>query len=262
MTNQKTPSTEIKHLLSLLGGQYEHLPKIAAETFRSLGKERATHFTSLANDWIDILSVILDTYCKDKPSNSLMYFYFSSALFKEVHWFQLLFLAGNYAFLNRNLRFVWEMIFRAYYVDTYVRESPCDPKPPGPTLDDKIKWLAQHERKMFQWNRFMKPRLRQLLPQAAGTEIEQHYKSLWNKLNEYVHPSKALLDKMVVDVPESLITDRFDREWALETTETASMIFGLVWLAVISTFPESAELLAQKRLRLDYPIVTAALKNS
>jgi len=173
-----------------------------------------------------------------------MYIYFSG-LFKEVHWFQLLFLAGNYPLLHRSLRFVWEMIFRAYHVDTYVRESPDNPEPPGPTVDDKIEWLARHEQGMFRWGEFMKPTLQRLLPQAKDKEIEKCY-TLWNKLNDYVHPSKALLDRMVADVPGSLMINSFDKEWASETIETAAMIFDLVWLAVISRFPRCAGLLAPK----------------
>jgi len=259
MPNQETSPTEVDHFLSFLGEQYEHLREIAEETFRGLGKERAGYFTSLANDWIDIGGAIRDTYSEDELSNGLMYIYFS-ALFKEVYWLQLLFLAGNYPLLHRSLRYIWEMIFRAYYVDTYARESPDDPEPPGPTVDDKAEWLAQHERKMFQWHKFMQPMLRRLLPQARGTEIEEYYKALWDKLNEYVHPSKALLERMVVDVPGFLVTDSFDKKWALETIEIATVIFDLVWLAVISRFPRCAGSLAQRGLLLEYPIVTAALE--
>jgi len=260
MPNRETSPTEVDHLLSLLGEQYEHLHKVTEETFCGLGKEQAGYFTSLANDWIEIIRAISGIYSEDELFDGLMYIYLSS-LFKEVYWFQLLFLAGNYPLLHRSLRYVWEMIFRAYYVDTYARESPGDPEPPGPTVDDKAEWLAQHEREMFQWGKFMKPTLRRLVPQAKGTEIEEYYKSLWDKLNEYVHPSKALLDRMVVDVPGFLMTDSFDKEWASETIETATMIFDLVWLAVISRFPRCAGLLAQEGLLLEYPIVTAALEN-
>lgn len=248
MTNQETSQVEIAHLLSLLGDQYEYLPKIAEETFRTLGKEQAGHFNSLANDWIEILIAIRDTYSKDELSASLLYIYFYG-LFKEVQWFQLLFLAGNYPLLHRSLRFVWEMIFRAYHADT---------PEPGLTIDGKVNWLVQHEQEMFQW-KFMKRILLQLLPQAKGTEIEEYYKSLWDKLNKYVHPSKALLDRMVVGAPGFLMTDSFDKEWALETIETATMVFDLVWLAAISRFPRCVELLVQKGLLVEYPIVTTVL---
>jgi hypothetical protein len=257
MTDQEISPEHVDHLLSLLGDQYKHLPKIAEETFHSLGKERAGYFTNLANDWIDILSAVLDIYSKHDLSNSLVYLYFNGLL-KEASWFQLLFLVGNYPLIHRSLRYVWEMIFRAHYVDTYPLDAP---EPPGPTIDDKVRWLAHHERRMFRWEDFMKPRLQRLLPQVKDAEIEECYKLLWDRLNEYVHPSKALLDRMVVEAPGSLMTDRFDREWALETIKTATVIFDLVWLVVMSRFPKCAESLAQKGLHLEYPIVTAALKN-
>jgi hypothetical protein len=257
-TNQETQPMEIDHFLTLLGEQYEHLPKIAEQTFHSLGKEHAGYFTNLINDWIDILSAILDTYSKDDLSNSLIYLYFNGLL-KEVTWFQLFFLVGNYPLIHRSLRYVWEMLFRAHYVETYPLDAP---EPPGPTIDDKVRWLAQHERRMFRWEDFMKPRLQRLLPQVKDAEIEKCYKLLWDGLNEYVHPSKALLDRMVIEAPGSLMTDIFDKEWALETIETATTIFDLVWLVVISRFPKCAELLAQKGTHLEYPIIAAALENS
>jgi hypothetical protein len=257
MTNQETSPTGSDHLLSFLEEEYETLHKIAEETCRSLGEEQAMHFINLANDWIDILSAVLDTYSKDELSNSLMYIYFNGLL-KEVRWFQLLFFSSNYPLLHRNLRFVWEMIFRAYHVDTYSLDSP---EPPGPTIDDKVEWLAQHETKLFTWDKFMKSTLRQLLHQAEGTEMEECYHLLWKKLNEYVHPSTALLARMVVDVPGFLMTDSFDKEWASETIQAATMIFDLVWVAVISRFPRCAELIVQKGLHLEYPIVTTVLEN-
>jgi len=243
-----------------LEDEYKALRKIAEETFHSLGEEQAMYFINLANDWIEILGAIRDTCSEDEFLNSLMYICFSG-LFKEVRWFQLLFFSGNYPLLYRNLRFIWEMIFRAYYVDTYALESPDAPEPPGPTIDERVEWLAQHERKLFKWDKFVKPTLRQLLPQVEATEMEEYYHLLWDKLNEYVHPSKALLDRMVVGVPGLLMTDSFEKEWASETIEMATMIFDLVWVAVISRFPSCAELIAQKGLLLEYPIVTAALEN-
>jgi hypothetical protein len=261
MADRETPQVATGQLLSLLGGQYKHLFKIAEETFRSLGKEQAGYFINLSNDWIDVLSAILDTYSKDALSESLMYIYFSG-LFKEVHWFQLFFLTGNYPLLQRSLRFVWEMIFRAYYVDTYKHEFTGDQEPPGPTIDDKVDWLGKYELKlkMYKWS-FMRKVLRRLCCQVKDTRIEGHYRSLWGKLNEYVHPSKALLDRMVVGVPGSLMTDIFDEQWALETIKAAQETFDPVWLAVLSRFPKCAESLVQKRLLLEYPMVAAALRD-
>jgi len=260
MTSEEMSPVESDRLLSLFGNQYKHLHDIAQQTLSGLSRKQAGCFPDLGNDWIRVLGAIRDAYPDDELSNSLMYVYFSG-LFKEVYWFQLLFLAGNYPLLHRSLRFVWEMMFRAYHVDTYADEFPDDPDPPGLTVDDKARWLGEHERKMYRWPTFMLPLLYRLLPQAKGTEMEECYERLWDDLNEYVHPSKALLDRMVVDVHGFLVTDRFDKEWALQTINAATTVFDLVWLAVISRFRGCAESLAQTGLHVDYPIVTTMLES-
>jgi hypothetical protein len=88
--------------------------------------------------------------------------------------------------------------------------------------------------------------------------MEECYKSLWDRLNEYVHPSKALLDRMVTWAPESWVRDAFSEEWALETIRTATMVFDLVWMLVISRFSRCADVIAREGLRVDYPITTSA----
>jgi hypothetical protein len=258
--NQEQNSTQVQPLVSLLGLQYEYLQEVAAETVSVLGKEQAGSFTHLANDWMNVSLAISNTYPRDELLRSLVYFYLSG-LSKEVYWFQLLFLSGNYALLHRSLRFVWEMIFRAHYVDTYVQGSDSASAPPGPTLDEKVEWLARHEKEMFRWPDFIRPLFLEFLPQAQGTEMEEFYKSLWDKLNEYVHPSKALLDRMVTWSPESWVRDAFSEEWALETIHTATMVFDLVWVAVLSRFEECANAISQKGLHLEYPLTSSALKH-
>jgi hypothetical protein len=91
--NQEIPA--INPLTALLGLHYEYLQEIAAETVSVLGEEQAGHFTNLANDWMDVLSATSNAYPGDELLGSLVCFYLSG-LFKEVNWFQLLFLCGNY----------------------------------------------------------------------------------------------------------------------------------------------------------------------
>jgi len=96
-----------------LSDAYDRLKEIEQESVLRLGREKAFHFVELANDWIDIQAVISRTYSYNELTQGLVYFYFCP-LFKEVQWFQLHFLSGNYPLLGRGLRFVWEMIYRAF----------------------------------------------------------------------------------------------------------------------------------------------------
>ncbi len=241
-----------KHLF-YLSEVYDRLKEIEQESVLKLGREKAFHFVELANDWIDIQAAISRTYSYNELVQGLVYCYFFS-LFKEVQWFQLHFLSGNYPLLGRGLRFVWEMTYRAYYTDTYAGESP-----PGPSLDDKILWLKQRE-STLRWGNCIHPVLGKVFP-LVEQEVREHYHNLWQSLNRYVHPSVDLVSRMMGE-SALLVTDSFDETWAMEIIQDATEIFDLIWLAVISRFPKCAPLLAQQEYGLVCPLTQAVLEKS
>jgi hypothetical protein len=229
--------------LSYLSQAYDRLKEIEQENVLRFGRARAFHFVELANDWIDIQAAISRTYSYNDLAQGLVYFYFFS-LFKEVQWFQLHFLSGNYPLLGRSLRFVWEMIYRAYYADTYTGESP-----PGPSLGDKILWLGQRE-STLRWDNCISPVLGKILPLVEQEqEGRERYHKLWKGLHKYVHPSVDLVSRMMGE-SALLVTDSFDETWATEIIQDATEVFDLIWLAVISRFPKCAPLLAQQEYGL------------
>jgi hypothetical protein len=173
-----------------------------------------------------------------------------------VQWFQVHFLSGNYPLLGRSLRFVWEMIYRAYYTDTYTGESP-----PGPSLGDKIVWLGQRE-STLRWGNCIYPVLGKVLPIVEQEqEVREHYRKLWQGLHKYVHPSVELVPRMMGE-SALLVTDSFDETWAMEIIQDATEVFDLIWLAVISRFPKCAPLLAQQEYGLVCPLTQAVLEKS
>ncbi|MGE0684833.1 MAG: hypothetical protein AB7P69_28475 [Candidatus Binatia bacterium] len=239
--------------LSYILEVYGRLSEIEQESIHTLSEAQAFHFVELANDWIDIQMAIGHTYSRDELTQSLVFTYFLY-LFKEVQWFQLHFLSGNYPLLGRGLRFVWEMIYRAYYTDTYAGESQ-----PGPSLDDKIVWLEERESTLG-WGNCICPVLGKVFPLAEQEqEVREHYHQLWQRLNRYVHPSVELVSRMMGE-SALLVTDSFDETWATEIIQDATEVFGLIWLAVISRFPKCARLLAQQEHGLVCPLTQSVLK--
>ncbi len=172
-----------------------------------------------------------------------------------MQWFQLHFLSGNYPLLGRGLRFAWELIYRAYYTDTYTGESP-----PGPSLNDKTTWLAQRENKL-RWDNCICPMLSKVLPVVEQEqEVQEYYHALWEKLtSKYVHPSVDLVSRMMGETA-LLITDSFDETWAKEIIQDGTEVFDLIWLAVISRFPRCAPLLAKQEYGLVCPLTQAVLE--
>jgi hypothetical protein len=219
------------------------LAKAQQETFARLGEEKGGHFVNIANDAIDISGAVLGTYRPEIQKLVLLRFF---GMLKEVRWFHLFFLAGNYALLNARLRFVWESMFRAFWADH-------DPTISGLSLDDKAALLRKREKNLG-WDSCIAPTLRQMFPLAAKEQqVLDDYHELWKRLNEYVHPSMNVTDKLL-DPQGLLVLDGFHEEWALETLELGTGVFDLAWLAVLRTFPKAWDKL--DGLSVDYPILS------
>lgn len=236
MSNQPT---------SYLTTVYDYFREIETETIQTLGRENALYFVDLANDWIDIHRAISQSYAQDEQLRSLTFFYFTYVM-KEVNWLQVHFSCGNYPLLGHSLRFLWEMIYRGYHVDSYTGNNP-----PGQTLDLKIHWLEQRK---LNWRNCIGPVLGKVFPLAAQEKnAAERYYALWQTLNSYVHPSADLFSKLVGE-SALLATDRFDAAWATEILAMATQVFDVIWLALLSRFPRTALLLAQNEHGLVCPL--------
>lgn len=214
--------------------QYEWLIEVADQTFEVMGVERASTFVEIINDWIDVNGAILSDYPKNNLLGSVVYVDFLG-LFQQIRWLHILFLGGNYPMVFRNLRFVWELAFRAHHVDKYAFNHPDDPNPPGVTVDEKIEWLQDRERDL-NWGNVIHPTLSSLLPKSAQNSGAGSYRDLWQQMNECVHPTKTIRDKMIEE-STLLLADNFDENWANETLDAATQVFDLIWLTILDRFP-------------------------
>lgn len=234
---------------------FGHFEEIESETVGALGEEKACCFTNIFNDWIDVRASIRDAYADDELSNSAVFAWFTG-LAKEVHWLQLLLLCGNYPLVGRSMRFAWEMIYRAYFADTYDGADG-----PGPSVQKKLDWL-ENRKPRLNWENCLRPVLFQVFPLAEEeTEVGEHYRELWQSLNKYVHPSQELFYRMLDD-SALLVRDGFDEGWAREIMQVATEVFDLIWLAVMGRFPNCAPALEQKGLLKDYPITGLVLSSA
>jgi hypothetical protein len=67
-------------------------------------------------------------------------------LLLELNRQRFAFLGGHYAAVGRSLRYVWELMDRALWADTYAEAHPGDDDLPGPTADDKAEWLRTRKK--------------------------------------------------------------------------------------------------------------------
>jgi hypothetical protein len=244
---------------SFLSQVFERCREIERQTVEVLGEEDADVFVNIWNDSLQFENAIDQIYGHDEWTQSLVavrLWEFS----RELVNLQTLFLCGNYSLLRSRLRFIWEMIFRGFYADTYEKKSPKDPDKPGPSIDDKSVWLENlEEDRGLGWGKLIKPTLCRVCPLAEKeAKVLDYYHKLWTDLNKYVHPTHFLVETMIDR--DVILIDRFSEEWARETVTVATDVFDLIWLAVIARFPGCLEIVAKQDLIVQYPRTKEILK--
>jgi hypothetical protein len=155
------------------------------------------------------------------------------------------------------LRFVWESIFRAYFVEHY----PIGPRrtwdTPGATPDEKVAWLEEHG-KQLRWDTCIEPVLREIFPLAHREEsVCDDVHKRFDYLHQYAHPSAYLLDRML-DESALHVKDGFDEAWARQAVTIGAMVFDLIWLAVFAQHPAAFERVGS--LAGHYPIISHIMK--
>lgn len=212
---------------------------VVEETYRCLDPEDAGHLIEIFNQLLDLDIAIRGTYTANELQRSLLYLRLWESL-KEIVWLQLLFLTGNYLLLHRNLRYVWETMCQTFHIDTHFPG-------PGPGLKfQQFQEAEKQKQKEGKWRelergwRLVKHVFHEAFPEVQGTALEEGYYRTWQRLNQYVHPTKEILDKIFEHGGVALMTNRFDEPWAHETLDITNTVFDFICGLVLTAFPESA----------------------
>ncbi len=203
---------------------YTHLESVRQETISILGQETSFHIIAFhGNTWIDINSWLLTECGKEAQSNIVILEF--QRLFKEIYWLQYIFLNCNYSLIYRNLRFVWELIYRAQYI--LLNQS-------NKNLGDQIDHLASVEKTKYGWN-IIEETLKEVLS-LNDKEIKDEIHPLWDDLNSHVHPSLRQMVLVLDKDPRSLVTDSFNMDLALSTLAAVDRVFDLVYASIFKQF--------------------------
>jgi hypothetical protein len=234
-----------------------NLAPVERKTVRVLGKKKAYYFVNVYLDCVEIIGAIMKAYPEVRRMN--LVFHATTSLMKEIQWLNTLFLSGNYPLVKARLRFNWELIGRAHFIETYQQSDPKKPPTPGPTFGEKLEWWEKYE-KFLNWRNCLEPTLRKVLPLAEKVEeVRDFYHNRLKDLHRYAHPSAYLADRLV---GESGLhhKDNVDKEWAIDTLNAASVVFDVIWLVVLGYYPDAGDRLFGKGLLADYPVVSMVLK--
>jgi len=190
-----------KGLEKTLDNLYRHWKETRRETIAHLSKKEALKIIDFhANNWIDIVGWVSSEHPREEQMNIVNIQFLR--VFKEIYWLQFLFYTGNYPTAYRNLRYIWEMMSQAYYIDTLY---------PGLTLDEQFQQVREMELRTWGWN-VVASTLCKLL-HRKGAKIQAQYKPLWDELNRYVHPSTVQMDLVAEEEFSALVQIHLAKAW-------------------------------------------------
>lgn len=220
----------LKDLEKTLDRLYGHWRKVRRETIRLLGDREALKIVDFhGNNWIDIVGWVSAEYERKEQLN-IVYVQWLR-LFKEIYWLQFLFYTGNYATAYRNLRYMWEMVSQAHYVDS---------KYPALSLDKQFERAKRiEEERVYAW-KVVSSALRRVL-NKPDEEVHALFHPLWDSLNIYVHPSAIQMDMVAEKDFSGLVTDSFSEPLAKELQAVTDEVMDIIYAIVLTKFPKAAE---------------------
>jgi hypothetical protein len=220
-----------------------HYEATVVETATVLGPDAALVFVGFANDAIDIALAVPDAYDREELLHSLVNFDFHATHARIVRM-QYDFISGGYEAVRWALRFTWESIFRAYFVDRFAEMNSRIPNPPGPTLGEKATWQPDRPRSL-NWKTVILPVFRSLYPARSQESLREAFEPVWKRLNAAVHPSGEWRESGVEESARH-VWPHFDEAQARELVADSRVVFAVVFAAMLRRFPKLAHALAVK----------------
>jgi hypothetical protein len=240
------------HVRQFLDLYHKQTVGIVAETVTALGEDDALALVDIHSDYWMMHNAITCEH-SEEAAGSLLCFC-SLALPQKLLHLLADFLHARYEAVGRELRFIWEMVFRCRLAD--IEQA-------GATLDQKTEWLKAQERHL-KWDTAVRPALANFFTDHDA--VNTHFNAVWKRLNEVAHPSVNWLESGVGDSCR-LVLDSFDERLARQTLADVGEVLALVWVVFLDAFPKIGPRLAAEpnlfkhtpQLRLFLPSVTTAV---
>ena len=222
--------------------------KTAEETARNLTAAELAIFPDLCHDATELRSALFKAYSEPELSGSLL----AADVFGLArHLFELNYdlYAGRYESAGRTLRFLWELAFRSHLADT---------EQPDLTIDEKVAWLEDRDPRPT-WKCYAKIAAEKLFPTGDPKEVTARFKTIWDRLNQFAHPSGPWRYSTVGD-SERFAWPHFDADLCRQLLADVNEVMALVWLLVLCQFPKARGTFADPALVFNsFPVLKTLL---
>jgi len=257
--------------VSFISGEYKIFKEIEKETLEK-NREKADILVEHLNNWIDTIRPII----KNNPelNRSLIGVKFIDT-FAEMRLTVFSIFSGCYFQAVRNLRFIFESMTHAYYLESEFEEI----------FPDLFLELIDQPDDAVDFQKRLEDRLRIEYPQRKGqfrditgfsvTTIDklpflldekESLKITYRKLSRFVHPAPEQIRK-VIENPDLIFTFFYNEEFFNECIELTDEVMDLTFAVVLHRFPDVKEKIKTKENALLYdslvrmPITNRLLNN-
>lgn len=258
----KQPSDSV----SFISGEYKIFQEIEKETLER-NRENADILVEHLNNWIDSVIPII----KNNPelSRSLIGVRFIGT-FSEMRLTVFSILSGCYFQSVRNLRFVFESMIHAYYLETeYAGIFPDLFLEVIDQSDNTIEFQRRLEARLHEEYPKKKDRFRDItgfsstiidsLPLLSAEK--DHLKITYHKLSSLVHPAPEQIKK-IIENPDMIFTFFYNEEFFKECAVLTDEVMDLTFAIVLCRFPEVKEnIKTNKNALLNISLVRLPITN-
>ena len=221
----------------------------AEETARTLTAAELAIFPDLCHDATELRSALFKAYSEPELSGSLLA---TDVFGLDRHLFELYHhtFAGLYESARRTLRCLWERAFRSHFADLAHFGGA------GATLDEKVDWL---EAERLNWPKCIVPVLSVLFRPADSGSAADHFKTIWDRLNQVVHPSAPMRFSEMRE-SERFVWPHFDADLCRQLLADVNQVLALMWLLVLCQFPKVRGTIADPALVFNsFPVLKTFL---
>lgn len=231
--------------VSFISGEYKIFQEIEKETLEK-NREKADILVEHLNNWFDTVIPII----KNNPelSRSLIGVRFIGT-FSEMRLTVFSILSGCYFQSVRNLRFIFESMIHAYYLESEYAEI----------FPDLFLEVIDQPDNIIDFQNRLEARLQNEYPQRkdrfrdiTGFRVKiidnlpflpdekDRLKMTYHKLSSLVHPAPEQIKK-IIENPDLIFTFFYNEEFFKECTELTDEVMDLTFAIVLHRFPDVKE---------------------
>jgi len=196
----------------------DELEKVGEETKDKVGDKYYT-WSEHYNNWINIIQPLLQDASEFEKFNSLVIFRLME-LQKQLLWILISVLYGEYHQAIRELRYVLDSMFQAFYLD---KEHP------DADIYCKLEIIKEIEREAYGGR----------LIDKLDLKYKAKLKELYSTLSKYVHSSYEELEPTIKGGKVSYrVTFTFDKDLFNKCADFTNKVMDVIYFVVFNRFPQ------------------------